>query len=245
MPARDDPTVAPAPGRSPPARSPEDRRREALPRRPVFTVALAGAEIRRRFRARQRLGFALAVLLGLGVAWLLPLLPGEQPLAGQAPLLLTAGALLSLSFAARRRLPRVQLVCHLLSLASLGAWLGAGAPRDSGQVAYLLHPTLLIGLPLLGSAVVPGLLRRDLPGWAEFLLAGPWLILAGLLLAWLPAGEGILTVSGATGIALLFLVQLASLESLPVYTPAEAVRASADSLPLAFLGLGRRLLGRA
>ncbi|HOX43430.1 MAG TPA: hypothetical protein PK668_07530 [Myxococcota bacterium] len=239
MSTRDIPAAEPAAGNSP-----ETRRREALPRRPVFTVALAGAEIRRRFRARLRLWFALSVLVGLAPAWLLPLLPAEQGLAGQAPVLLTAGALLALSFAARRRLPRVQLASHLLGLAALGAWVGLGAPRDAA-LAYLLHPTLLVGLPLLGAACLPGLVRRDLPGWAEFLLSGLWLALAGLLLAWLPAGEGILAASGAAGILLLFVVQLASQEALPVYTPAEAGRAAADSLPLALLGLGRRLSGQA
>ena len=227
------------------AQSPEARRREALPRRPVYTVALAGAEVRRRFRARVRLLFALGALLGLLTAWLTGLVAAGQAGPWSGPLLLAAGALLVLTGAARGRLARVQLVSQLLAFVALGAVLGVSAPPGDAAFSFLLHPSLLVGLPLLGSALVPGLLGRELPGWAELLLAAVWWVPAGVALAWLPAGEWILAGSGAAGLLLLFLLQLASQEAPPIYTPAQTARAAADVLPLALLGIGRRLAGRA
>jgi hypothetical protein len=228
---------------TPPKLTPEQRRRSALPRKAVFTVHQAGAEVQRRFRARLRLAFGLSALLGILAMWLSASLLGARDLA--LPLLLASAALFLASVAARGRLARAQVAGHLLGMLALGGALGALSPSDGSQLAFLWHPSLLLGGPLLGSALVAWLVRRALPGWLEFLLAGLWLAPAGVALLMFPAGAWVLFGSGGAALLLLFLLQVGIPETLPVHPPTRAVLAAVDSIPLALLGLGRRLTGQA
>jgi FtsH-binding integral membrane protein len=224
--------------------SPEQRRRQSLTRKRVFTAAMGGPDIQRRFIVRQRLGFAGLVALGLGAMFagaLLIELPSADllwPIGGAAAFALILSSLLRL----RGRF--FQPLFFGLGLVAGGLAIGWALPGDLETLPILLLATLLIGSGLAGAVVIGLAYKAERSSFREFLWVGPWL-LAALAAAWfLPASELTLAICGAVAVLLSYGLVRACREALAIYQPSEVLTAAADVVPLAFLASFRWLWGR-
>lgn len=227
-----------------PSDSPEQRRRQSMLRKPVFTAAMAGPDVQHKFLTRQRFLFAFQVLLGLAgmfaAAWVLPR-PGMDLLW---PLVGVTAFLLALSFVSRMRLRWLQPLAFSGGMIAAGlavGWLFKPGPDLLNQ---LLNPTLAVGGLLFGLALNSLLPGRGRSAWAEYLLAGPWLAIVLAVMWFFPAGEWLMAASGLAGVVLAYCAVRAGPEALPIYQPNQALAASADVLPLACIASFRWLWGR-
>lgn len=238
-------------GMSTGAITPEQRRQKAVTRRPLFTVALAGPDVQRKFLFRTRMLFALASTLALGAMWLgavwpigdisLPLVGGlgrgiGSPTAGLAVFLLLA------SLFARERHKVLQVLLFGAAIVLLGLAIGLALP--GGSRAIQASASVIVAVPLWGYALNTRFLKAP-SAFREYLLTGPW-FLAGLLLGtFVQASQWVLAVSGSLSLCLLFALHRAAPLALPIYQPNESLVAAADVLPLAvipaFLRLVRKL----
>ncbi len=234
-----------------PKDTPEQRRRRALPREAVFTASMAGREVQRRFLIQQRIAFTLAVLLGLAAMWILALQTAQLREMLRWPLFLAGGGFLALNAAVRTRAVNsrekkkhggrwLQAAAFYLAFIALGGGTGTLSPPGNG----LLNPTVLVGLTLLGVTINTVVFRKERSRFAEFLLGGPWLVAAGVIVFFLPAGEWVLLASGFTAVLLMLMLFLSAGAALQIFKPREPLFAAADVIPLFFLQTWRGWTGQ-
>jgi hypothetical protein len=223
--------------------SPQHRKRRSLTPKPVFTISMAGPNIQHRSLNHIRILFTLQILSGLACLLCTTLLskPGPAvfwPLTGISLFLLT------LSFITRLRLPWFQLLSFILGICCTGFVVGFSlVPEGRNAFNTLLHPVLLIGLPLLGYTLW-GLISSTPYSFKGIFFTGSWILLAFGLVWFFPSGEWNLGSSGLLGLLFLFCLQRATLEAKSIYRPNESWMASADVLPLAVLALLKLFSGR-
>jgi FtsH-binding integral membrane protein len=227
------------------ARSPEERRRLSLAREAVYTAAMLGVDVQRRFLVRQRLLFTLAIGLGLGAMWAVAWAVEITPKLGlRWPLFLAALALLGMCSVGRR----IHRVLHLggffLGWLALGGALGTFSLTRAFPIP-LLNPTVLVLVVLLGSVVNTAWVKREFSSFSRFLLLGPWLGL-GLVVCylWLPAGEWVLLWSGSAAILLAFVLHFSGPLALQSFTPGQVLTAAADVIPMLFVAGWNSFTGR-
>jgi hypothetical protein len=213
------------------ADTPEQRKRRTLPRETMFTVALAGREVQRRFLIQKRIAFTLAVLLGLSAMWILALQPEARHSSLRWPLFGAAGCFFLLSAATRTRSRWLQTVAFYLAFITLGGALGTLGPPGNG----LLNPTVLVGLTALGVTINTIIFKKERTRFAEFLLGAPWLLAACVIAFFLPAGEWVLLASGSAAVLLMLMLCLSADVSLLIFQPKEHIFAAADVVPIVFL----------
>jgi len=211
--------------------TPEQRKRRILPREAVFTVSMAGREVQRRFLIQKRIAFTLAVLLGLAALWILAMQGEGRRMLLRWPLFGAAGCFFLLDAAARSRSRWLQSVAFFLAFITLGGGFGTLSPPGNS----LLNPTVLVGLTALGASINTVIFKKERTRLAEFLLCAPWLVVAGVLVFFLPAGEWVLLASGAAAVLLMLVLFLSAEVTLQIFQPKEYIFAAADALPIVLL----------
>jgi len=211
--------------------TPEYRKRRIVPREAIFTVSMAGREVQRRFLIQKRIAFTLAVLLGLAAMWVLALQSEGQRLLLRWPLIGASACLFLLSAAIRHRNRWLQTAAFYLAFITLGGAIGTLSPPQNA----LFNPTILLGLTTLGASINTIIFRKERTRFAEFLLCAPWLVAAGVIVFFLPAGEWVLLASGGVAVLLVLALFLSAEFSLQVFQPREHIFAAADVIPLVFL----------
>jgi hypothetical protein len=225
-----------------PTETPEHRRRRTLPRETVFTASMAGREVQRRFLIQKRTAFTLAILLGLSAMWILALQTESLRALLRWPFFLAAGCCFLLSAAVRRRPVNsrdlkkhggrwLQAAAFYLAFITLGGGIGTLSPPGNG----LLNPTVLVGLTALGVTMNTVIFRKERTRLTEFLLGGPWLAAAGVIVFFLPAGEWVLLASGIAAVLLMLMLILSADATLQIFQPREYLFAAADVIPIFFL----------
>jgi FtsH-binding integral membrane protein len=224
--------------------SPQQRRRRSMSPKAVFTVAMAGPDVQRRFVLLQRSVFALIGLAGLASMLLGALvLPRPDhdllwPLAGGAAFLLVLSAI------SRFRTPWLQAASFVLGTLATGLIVGWTVPAGPQLHNTLLNPALVIGTLLVGGMINGLLYKTDRSPLMEYLMTGPWLLVA-LAIAWFfPAGEWVLGISGALALVLMYCMLRSSREALPLHQPSEVVAAAVDVVPLACIASFAWMWGR-
>ena len=224
--------------------SPQQRRRRSLSPRALFTVAMAGPDVQRRFVLLQRAVFALIGLAGLASMLLGALIlprPDHDllwPLAGFAAFLLVLSAI------SRTRSPWLQAISFVLGTLATGVIVGWTLPAGPQLQNTLLNPAVVIGTLLVGGMINGLLYKTERSPLMEYLMTGPWLLIA-LAIAWFfPASEWVLGISGALALALSYCMLRSSREALPIYQPGEAVTAAMDVVPLACIASFAWMWGR-
>ena len=211
--------------------TPEQRKRRILPREAVFTAAMAGREVQRRFLIQKRIAFTLAVLLGLAAMWILALQNPGQRFLLRWPLIGAAGCFFLLSAAIRARSRWLQTAAFYLAFITLGGGIGTLSPPGNG----LLNPTVLVGMTALGASINTVVFKKERTRFAEFLLCAPWLAAACVAVFFMPAGEWVLFASGAAAVLLLLMLFLSAEVALQIFQPREHIFAAADVVPIVFI----------
>jgi hypothetical protein len=211
--------------------TPEQRKRRIIPREAVFTASMAGREVQRRFLIQKRIAFTLAILLGLAAMWILALQNEGQRLPLRLPLFAVAGCLFLLNAAVRTKSRWLQTAAFYLAFITLGGAIGTLSPPGN----HLLNPTVLVGLTALGASINTVIFRKERTRFAEFLLCAPWLVVACVIVFFLPAGEWVLLASGAAAVFLMLVLFLSAEVALQIFQPQEHIFAAADVLPIVFL----------
>jgi FtsH-binding integral membrane protein len=212
--------------------TPEQRRRVLLQRETIYTVALSGTEVQRKFLVKQRLCFLLGCLLGLAAMWGMAVLEFMPRLALRWPLFLVWLALVGLAIVLRPRFRLPQVGTFFAGWLAFGAFAGSFIDGGLQAAPILLNATLLVALPLLGCVVNPLVWKKERTPFAEFLLIGPWLVIGVVLAHFMPAGEWTLVLAGASGLLLCYLLHLTSPQVLQGFTAQQALAAAVEVVPL-------------
>jgi hypothetical protein len=204
--------------------------RKVLSPTPVFTVSQASFEVKHRFIALQRLIFTLTILTGIAAMWIIAFLP-----ASHSPFLRWSffiGGLAFLFVVNRLRTQKLQFISFVLQILCFAAFIGTLVPQGQRQILLLCAPTILVGLVMLGYTFNTFVCKHKLTPWKEYLLVGPWLVVAMVLTYLLPAPEWVFALSGVVTLALLFCMNLAPLYSLALYRTSEVFASAACIIPL-------------
>jgi len=218
--------------REPSADTPQRRLRSAQPVKTLFTVAMGGHEVQRKFLFKQRLVFTAFGALGIGAMWLTAFL--RPPLPPWASWLGLAAGLLSwwLSGTQRLRRPGAQVMLSLLAFLWTGAAAGHALASSYFPWERLLDLSALVGGLLIGCTLNTLFFRQPPTPARQFLLIGPWLLLSALAIYFFPDSEWLLLCGGALGLLLIFLALRAEAATLQVYQVKEIWAAAADLVPL-------------
>ncbi len=228
---------------SPSTVTPEQRRRRLIPKKEIFTVQMAGQDVQRRFLLGQRLFFALAIWVGLGVMWAAAVfLPAQLLATLRWPLFAAAVLFIALGTAIRSKSRFLLVTSFFLALICLGGAVASLA--KSRQIDLLMNPILIIGVTTFGCALNPAIFKKPRSSWVQYLMVGPWFAAGCALAFFFPAGELALAVSGALAALLVFLALHAADRSLKIYHPTEVVSAAADVFPTALLSVWQAFSGQ-
>lgn len=219
------------------ADSPQQRRRRSFPRRQVLTAAQAGPDLLRRFLARQRMAFFLALVAGLAMMWAGALFEERLPPPSWMILLGAALALWVASALFRLHRRGWQVAGFIAGVCALGAAVGTAAGPSTRALA---QASVVVGLPVLGLALNTLLFRRAVRPFVGAVLLGPWLVVAWGIAYFLPAGEMVLAVSGLSGLLAALGLLVTGMQAATIYRPGEYLAAATDVIPLLLTSVWRR-----
>ncbi len=223
--------------------TPEQRRRRALPRESVFTVQLAGQDVRRRFLVKQRLFFSFFVFIALATMWSVFTF-GDAATAEiiRLPVFGASAAFLAMATAMRFQHQRWQVLLFFLFIVSLGAALGTLFLPGTWQA--LSNPSLLVGLSLAGCTINTLLMKKEFSNSVQLLLAIPWLLTASVVAYFLPAGELVLSLSGLSALVFVTMMLRSAPTAMQIYQPNQSMAAAADVISLNLVSIWQKWTGR-
>ena len=218
--------------RQPSADTPQKRQRSAQPVKTLFTVAMGGHEVQRKFLFKQRLVFTAFGALGLGAMWLTAFL--RLPLPSWASWVALALGLFSWWLSGTQRLhrPGAQVTLSLLAFLLVGAAAGLGLASSFFPWERLQNLSVLVGGLLVGCTLNTLFFRQPPSPARQFLLIGPWLLLSALGIFFFSDSEWVLLSGGTLGLFLDFLALRAEAATLQLYQVKEIWSAAADLVPL-------------
>ncbi len=214
--------------------TPEQRRRMGVKPKAVFTTSMAADEVRNKFRLKVSFLFNLMVAMGIFTMWLVAYTKTSVSKDAQWFFMGACIVFFATTWLLRKSSALSQAMPMVLGLCTAGAVVGMNAPQGSSMFSFLINPTLLIGVPLVGLMINLLFTKKDRSQFVHFLSILPWVVTATAIVWFYPAGEMVMALSGTVSLFFIILLLLGGTQAQPLYRVDEVTKAAADVLPLAF-----------